>query len=527
MADNKIQIKRSLTTAIPASLDNGELAYTAKGDVLYIGSNNDIVAIGGKRNPGLLTANQALVANSTSWLNEIRTANLVASKIYANGSFGALGSVLASGENGAPYWIGIETLAVGPQYVAYYDSRDMTGNLHFTAANTVIDNLTVTAGIINKVSPTITLGGDLSGSVTLTNLSNGSLNATITKTFALGTDTSGDYVAGLTAGNGASVSGSGGEGSTPTVAVVAGTGVTSNSSGVHIGQPVAPTDNVTFNDVTINGNTTIGSAIQDRVTFNASITGSLIPTADVTYDLGGSGARWKDLWLAGTTIHIGDATVTSTSGNTITVGGVTIGDNDLRANTGIFSGSLYVAQDLIVSGNLAFVNVETIQVKDPLILLGANNTAGDVTDLGFYGTYNDGTQRYSGLFRDASDTNVYKLFTNLTTQPGSTVDTTAGSYQTATLEAFLKTSGLTSNSSTLTITNAGGKDVFITANQLVLTTALGSTSGGTGFSTYDKGDLLVGASSGFLEKLGLGTAGYVLQSNGTALVYGTLDGGTF
>ena len=45
MATNLIQIKRSLTTANATSLANGELAYTANGDVLWIGSNGGIKAI--------------------------------------------------------------------------------------------------------------------------------------------------------------------------------------------------------------------------------------------------------------------------------------------------------------------------------------------------------------------------------------------------------------------------------------------------------------------------------------------------
>lgn len=71
-----IQIKRSLNTSIPSSLANGELAFTANGDVLYIGSNGGIVAIGGKRVPGTLTANQAMVVNATSYMDVIKTANL-------------------------------------------------------------------------------------------------------------------------------------------------------------------------------------------------------------------------------------------------------------------------------------------------------------------------------------------------------------------------------------------------------------------------------------------------------------------
>ena len=81
---NLIQIKRSLNTSTPGSLANGELAFTANGDVLYVGSNSTVVAIGGKRVPGTLTANQALVANATSYLDAIKVANATLDKVYAN-----------------------------------------------------------------------------------------------------------------------------------------------------------------------------------------------------------------------------------------------------------------------------------------------------------------------------------------------------------------------------------------------------------------------------------------------------------
>lgn len=84
MANNLIQIKRSLNTATPASLANGEFAFTSNGDVLYIGANGGIVPIAGKRVPGTLTANQALVANSTSGIDKIITANLTLSSFSVN-----------------------------------------------------------------------------------------------------------------------------------------------------------------------------------------------------------------------------------------------------------------------------------------------------------------------------------------------------------------------------------------------------------------------------------------------------------
>jgi hypothetical protein len=51
--------------------------------------------------------------------------------------------------------------------------------------------------------------------------------------------------------------------------------------------------------------------------------------------------------------------------------------------------------------------------------------------------------------------------------------------------------------------------------------------GGTGFTSYAYGDLLVGSVTGTLTKLTVGTAGKVLQSNGSTIVYGDVDGGTY
>lgn len=70
-----ILLKRSLNTNIPASLANGEPAYTANGDVFYIGSNGSIVAIGGKRTPGTLTANQALVVDANKLIDVLNHGN--------------------------------------------------------------------------------------------------------------------------------------------------------------------------------------------------------------------------------------------------------------------------------------------------------------------------------------------------------------------------------------------------------------------------------------------------------------------
>ena len=46
-------------------------------------------------------------------------------------------------------------------------------------------------------------------------------------------------------------------------------------------------------------------------------TGNVEPSANLTYSLGSSTNRWKDLWLSGTTLYLGNIIVKETAGNTI------------------------------------------------------------------------------------------------------------------------------------------------------------------------------------------------------------------
>lgn len=682
---NLIQIKRSLNTATPGSLANGELAYTANGDVLFIGSNSTVVAVGGARNPGVLTANQALVANATSGIDKVIVANLQPTGIYANGTLGNAGQALLS-NGSAVYWgtgtAGSNTqvqfndsgvsngsasftfdkvtsgLSVGNSVSTAYllatnGSRNITTNYNsesgtvgissnlfvgtagggsillgqtannqlvnlsntileirggwnanngslgllggsFTdsnyskiflqgntrtifleadttiaktisgstltttnstafyvgsnvvlspsslsignsSVNTFINSSSISVGSITGVSPNVVvaLSGDVTGSgnVTLTNLGNGTINITTTiepNSVALGSDTTGDYVANVTAGSGLSGSASG-EGSTPTLAVVAnsglstnstgvfvvagngiasnstgvhvvaGTGVTSNATGVHIGQAVGTTDSVTFGNLTVSGNTTLGSDSMDRITVTGEIASNLMPSANVTHSIGNNAMRWFE-------VHA----------------------QNVHSEFGYFDKDVTISGNLVVSGNLVTINVSTLSVTDSLIQLASNNTTSDSLDIGFFGSYQTGggDHEHTGLFRDASD-DTYKLFKGLTASPTTTVDTANNTYQIATLQAYLSSSGLVTNATHVALTANSTVNVSITANSLTLSTPLSGTSGGTGLSSYTAEDILVANSSNGFRKLALGTDGYVLQSNGTAVIYSTLDGGTF
>lgn len=463
---NLIQIKRSTNSAVPTTLGEGELAFSSNGDILYIGAAdgaNTVTAIAGSRNPGTLTANQALVANSTLGIDKVITANLVPTNLEANGSFGTDGQVLFSNSTGGVYWGNdIDTLALltdtnittpAEGAMLLYDNDTskwidnvMSGDatLADTGALTLVSTGVSAAsyGDANSVgSFTVDAKGRLTSASSVDIDHDTLLNFVADEHIAHSgvTLTAGDGLTGggdittsrsfaVTAGDGIVANSTG-------VHVLANTGVTSNSTGVFIGQAVGTSDNVTFNDVVVSGN-------------------------------------------------------------------------------------------LDINGTLTTIDTATLSVSDSLIELASDNAA-DTLDLGFYGNYNDGTARYAGLARDASDAGKFKLFDNLTVEPTTTVGTTELSYNQATLVAYVESSGLIANSTVTNITANSTVSVALTANTLSLSTALPGTSGGTGLASYSDQDLLVANSTNGFDKLGLGADGRVLQSNGTALVYDVLDGGAF
>ena len=83
---------------------------------------------------------------------------------------------------------------------------------------------------------------------------------------------------------------------------------------------------------------------------NVTVTGSMLPSANVTYDLGSPTQRWRSGWFSGTTIYIGSESISAgTNGNwTLTSAGssVTLGVN---AN--------FVAASATIAGNVISGNV--------------------------------------------------------------------------------------------------------------------------------------------------------------------------
>ena len=210
------------------------------------------------------------------------------------------------------------------------------------------------------------------------------------------------------------------------------------------------------------------------------------------------------------TVTIGTDTLTF-EGTTNEVDTV-VSDNKIKIG---LPANVTISGNLTVSGTTTTVSSTTINVADPLLHLATGNNSSDAVDIGFYGLYDDsGSQdEYSGLFRDAGD-QKWKLFKNLQTAPGTTVDVNGTGYAVATLIAHLEDSS-----------------VAITGGSITGITDLAVADGGTGLSAVAKGSVLVANSANTLSALdGGGSADGVLlytSSSDTISWTTTLDGGTY
>jgi hypothetical protein len=91
------------------------------------------------------------------------------------------------------------------------------------------------------------------------------------------------------------------------------------------------------------------------------------------------------------------------------------------------SGNLTVGGNLVVNGNSTIINTTSYTIEDNILQIADGNPA-DTLDLGFVGHRTvASTLQHTGLVRDASAGN-WRLFSNVTAQPGTTIDFTNAVY---------------------------------------------------------------------------------------------------
>lgn len=460
---NLIQIKRSETTAIPAALANGEAAWSGNSKVLYIGANGVVEAIGGRRYPGVLTANQAITTNATGMIDVIR---------YGNSTVNAVVNSLA---------LTISNSTVTFSIIKPTAAQVSDGDWYLASDGAWKQ---VTPG-----APSTTLN-DLTD-VVISSASNNQL---------LIYDEAASVWENHSFGNGFSFAGH-------SPAILALNGIVANTTGIH----AVGANGIAVTSAGINmAPGTDGGLVSNT-------TGAWVKAAN-GISLSSDGVNVR----AGTN---GGLVANSTGVWVVAGSTLTVNSTGVHVNSALSIQDLTLAGNLVVQGSVVTVDATNLAVNDSIISLARNNGA-DSLDIGFFGQYNDGTERFTGLVWDTS-ADVFELFANSTVEPTTTVDTAATGYVRATLRSYLNTGALISNTIAVTITANSTHAVNFVANTLTLTTPLNGPSGGVGLSTYTAEDILVANSTNGFRKLSVGAEGKVMTVSSGVVAWTDLDGGSF
>ena len=146
-----------------------------------------------------------------------------------------------------------------------------------------------------------------------------------------------------------------------------------------------------------------------------------------------------------------------------TSGGNINGDVVITANN-----DLTVTGNLYVLGNTTSFGTQTLEVVDPMILLATGNYTTDLLDIGFAGSYNDGANAHTGLFRDAAGNKDWYFFEGYTPEVSgnNNINIADASFRTANVNAntfkgnLIATTAVVGGRNILTYTQAA----FDTAN---------------------------------------------------------------
>ena len=571
MSNTVLQVKRSATTAIPGSLSNGELAYSGNGvsNSLFIGhpdGSTGVIRIAGGKYPylhqasvGTVTANAVVILDANGYTANTRSSGLFVSSSISSPTANATAALITSitpqansTQLGAAAGGSNTELVTSYAIKTYVDAQisvgavNQAGQYNWSNINSFSANVNISGTANSVLNIGTTVAANLSANATTllfnaNTTANGSINATAYSGTANNADNLGGTslatLQGQITGNAAT-------------AYSNATTYASNASNISTGTLAAAhlPANVVFwsnaNYFTTKQFFDVGIQIVGNTTGMLHVGNSAANVVANSTEIRLHANNTDYLTINSTAIQTGNSTVYSTISQTLvntsslSVGGQvtvnsTVASFGTIANISASSASLTVSNittgNLNVTGTLTTIDTQTLQVKDNFVLVadGNANVATDAVDFGIYGVANTANvTSYYGLGRVASG-NYFQLFST-TASPSNT---TISGASTSTLQAYLQPFGAAGafvvNSSAMALTANATVSLSLTANTLSLTTALPSTSGGTGYGSYANGDILYASNTSYLSKLTLGGDGTVLQVQGTTLAWASLDGGTF
>jgi len=249
-------------------------------------------------------------------------------------------------------------------------SQIQNGNSNVSVAPN--GNVTISAiGTANVVTVTATganIAGtaNISGNANVGNLGTGTVIATTANLTTINSGLLQNGTSNVTIASGGNVSTFIGGNATAQLVVtatganIAGTAnVTGNANVGNLGAATVVATNLTG---------TLTTAAQPNITSvgtlsSLTVSGNILPNANITYDIGSPTARFRDLYLSGATISLGGVNISTSGGNISvpnlnTTGDIQIGGNDIRSSTGNVAITLS-DKDVTVVGNLTVQGVTT------------------------------------------------------------------------------------------------------------------------------------------------------------------------
>jgi len=148
-----------------------------------------------------------------------------------------------------------------------------------------------------------------------------------------------------------------------------------------------------------NDSTLLLNALTGAVNLNGTVKGHVIPSTDIAYDLGSASYRFRDLYLSGSSIKLGNATITSTGSAVNLPAGSTINGSVIGTGSGagVEAGMNYniniVGDDstLIINARTKSISAASLSVVNPVSLPAGSTLNGSAIALASGSVINLGT----------------------------------------------------------------------------------------------------------------------------------------
>ena len=512
------------------SLDTNETGELLAGTIVMVTEGDTF-----KDTQWKLTTNDPITIGSTALVFEQNSA-FAYGNIYANSTPVIAGSVgdtltLTAGNNiSITGNAAAKSVTIGVTGISLNSISNGTSNVNVVSSN---GNVTVGINGTSNVAVFNSAGADISGTLNATgNATVGNLS-TAGLIVATGNITGGNLV----------TAGSGNIGSLTVTA----NATVGNLSTAGI---IVSTGNITGGNVTTAGLANVGTL---TVNGASTFTGNLLPSANITYDLGSPTQRWREIYLSGNTIDIGGATISADlvtgslilkgpdgaefiltgsdandaqgafgflrAGNAQTSTSTTTGALTVAGGAGIVGnlhvGAIFKATGNVEGGNLTTVgigNIGTLEVTGNATVTGNANvgnlgTAGVITATG---NITGGNIITGGAVSATGNINSGNVNTTIASATGNVTGgnlTTVGIANIATLQVT-GTASITGNANITGTLNATGNANVGNLGTAGLIVATGNITGGN-LVTAGSGNIGSLTVTGNANVGNLGTAGLI------------------